>query len=70
MQAMFNETHKFEFQYLQPLYFESDTPPEDRKRIIRERSPINWTHNIKAPLLILSGEVDEIVPLNQAHLMA
>ena len=70
MQAMFDETHKFESQYLQPLCFAVDTPPDDRKRIIKERSPIHWTANIKAPMLILSGEVDEIVPPNQAHLMA
>jgi dipeptidyl aminopeptidase/acylaminoacyl peptidase len=70
MQAMFDETHKFESQYLQPLCFESDTPPEDRKRIIQERSPIHWTENIEAPMLILSGEVDEIVLPNQANLMA
>jgi dipeptidyl aminopeptidase/acylaminoacyl peptidase len=70
MQAMFDETHKFESQYLQPLCFEIDTPSEERKRIIEERSPIHWTENIKAPMLILSGEVDEIVPPNQAHLMA
>ena len=62
MQAMFNETHKFESQYLQPLCFEADTSPEDVKQIIEERSPIHCTQNIKAPILILSGEVDEIVP--------
>jgi len=67
---MFNETHKFESQHLQPLCFEADTSPEDAKQITEERSSIYWTQSVKAPILILSGEVDEIVPPNQAHLMA
>ena len=67
---MFNGTHKFESQYLQTLCFGADTSPEDAKRIIEERSPIHWTQNMKASILILSGEVDERVPPNQAHLMA
>ena len=70
MQAMFNETRKFESQYLQPLCFEADTSPEEAKRIIEEQSSIHWTQNIKASILILSGEADEIVPSNQAHLIA
>jgi hypothetical protein len=36
--------------------------PEDAERIIEERSPIHWTQNVKAPVLIPSGEVGEIVP--------
>jgi len=51
-------------------YASRPTPPEDARRIIEERSPIRWTQNMKAPILILSGEVDEIVPPNQAYLMA
>lgn len=70
IQAMFDETHKFESQYLQPLCFEIDTPLSDRKCIIEERNPIHWTRSIKAPILILSGGVDEIMPPNQANLMA
>ena len=70
MQAMFDETHKFESQYLQPLCFPEDTSPVERKRIIQERSPIHFTDRIKAPLLILSGADDNVVPPNQAHLMA
>ena len=70
MQAMFDETHKFESQYLQPLCFPADSSPEDRKRIIKERSPIHLTDKIKAPMLILSGGADQVVPPNQANLMA
>ena len=70
MQAMFHETHKCESQCLQPLCFEADISPDEAKRIIEERSPIHWTQNIKAPIPILSREVDKIVPPNQAHLMA
>jgi hypothetical protein len=54
--------NKSESQYLQLLCFEADTSPEDAERMIEEQSPIHWTQNIRAPILILSGEVDEIVP--------
>lgn len=70
MQAMFNETHKYESQYLIPLMFDADTPSEDKERIIKERSPIHIANRIKAPLLILSGAADNIVPPNQAYMMA
>ena len=61
---------KFKSKYVQPLRFDGDTASEARKRVIKERSPIHWTEDIKAPMLILSGEVDEIVPPNPAHLIA
>lgn len=46
MQAMFDESHKFKFQYLQPLCFKIGTPLADRKCIIDERNPMRWIQNI------------------------
>ena len=70
MQAMIEETHKFESQYLFPLCFETGTSPEDQQRIIGERSPINSAQQIKAPMLIFSGADDNVVPPNQAYMLA
>ncbi len=72
MQAMFDETHKFESQYLQPLCFpaNTNTSDEERSRIIRERSPIHQAQRIKSPLLILGGKEDKIVPPTQATRLA
>jgi dipeptidyl aminopeptidase/acylaminoacyl peptidase len=42
----------------------------DREQIIHDRSPVNHTASIKAPMLILSGADDNIVPPNQAHMLA
>lgn len=71
LQAMVDETHKFESQYLQPLCFPANTTTttasdEDRKRTLRERSPIHQAHRITSPLLILGGSEDKIVPPTQA----
>lgn len=83
LQAMFDETHKFESQYLQPLCFpaehtstqdngEGGDDDEDKKRtiIIKERSPIHQAHRITSPLLILGGSEDKIVPPSQATRLA
>lgn len=71
LRAMFEETHKFESAYLQPLCFgNSDMEEVDKERIIRERSPIHQAHRIKSPLLILGGREDRIVPPSQATRLA
>lgn len=44
----------------------SQTSPEDVKTI-HERSPISVVQNVKAPLLILVGEVDLRVPPHQSY---
>jgi dipeptidyl aminopeptidase/acylaminoacyl peptidase len=69
MQAMFDETHKFESQYLYALCFPPNASDEDKKRITRERSPIYFADNIKAPLLLLQGDADMVVPMNQAEMI-
>ncbi|KAJ7151206.1 alpha/beta-hydrolase [Mycena filopes] len=57
-------THKFQSWYAQTLVGGTfDEIPE----VYRARSPVFHAHNIKAPLLILQGSKDPIVPPNQAE---
>jgi dipeptidyl aminopeptidase/acylaminoacyl peptidase len=72
LKAMFDETHKFESRYLQPLCFPADThsSDEEKRQIIVKRSPIHNASRIKSPLLILGGRDDKIVPPSQATRLA
>ncbi len=55
-------THRFEAHYLQSLV---GTLPGAAERF-RQRSPINHTGAIVAPLLVLQGSADRVVPKAQA----
>jgi dipeptidyl aminopeptidase/acylaminoacyl peptidase len=61
--------HKFESHYLFGLLFPEDTPEEEREKIYRERSPVFLVEKIESPLLILQGDEDRVVPLDQAEEM-
>ena len=65
LEALAKETHKFESRYLDSLV----GPYPERKDLYVERSPINHTHLLSCPLLLLQGLEDEIVPPNQAEMM-
>ena len=56
---------KFEAHYVQTLigYKDLDDP------VVAQRSPINHVDEINAPLLLLQGSSDPIVPVNQAESM-
>eukprot|EP00818_Percolomonas_sp_WS_P007141 CAMPEP_0117443574 /NCGR_PEP_ID=MMETSP0759-20121206/4764_1 /TAXON_ID=63605 /ORGANISM="Percolomonas cosmopolitus, Strain WS" /LENGTH=663 /DNA_ID=CAMNT_0005235551 /DNA_START=82 /DNA_END=2073 /DNA_ORIENTATION=- len=58
-------THKFESRYLDKLI--GEYPKE--KDIYIKRSPIHSIDSIKAPLLLLQGDEDKIVPPEQAEVM-
>ena len=58
-------THKFESRYIQTLVGASG--PEDP--LLAERSPITRIDAIRAPLLLLQGSEDAIVPADQATAM-
>ena len=65
LEALAKETHKFESRYLDSLV----GPYPGRQDLYLERSPINHTHLLSCPLLLLQGLEDEIVPPNQAEMM-
>ena len=65
LEALAKETHKFESRYLDSLV----GPYPERQDLYVERSPINHTHLLSCPLLLLQGLEDEIVPPNQAKMM-
>lgn len=58
------DTHKFESRYTEGLV--APFPSE----IYRERSPLFHLENLSAPVLLLQGEDDKVVPPEQATLMA
>ncbi|KAJ2956743.1 hypothetical protein NUW54_g14646 [Trametes sanguinea] len=59
-------THKFESHYL--VQARGGTPDE-APQAYKERSPVNKADKIKAPLLVLQGSLDAVVPPNQAELI-
>ena len=65
LEALMRDTHKFESRYLDGLIGRF---PEHAERY-RERSPINHIDGLSAPMIVLQGLDDEIVPPNQAELM-
>jgi dipeptidyl aminopeptidase/acylaminoacyl peptidase len=59
------DTHKFESRYMDGLI----GPWPAAKAVYDARSPINHLDSFTAPLLILQGADDPIVPPNQAHMI-
>ena len=59
-------THKFESQYMRRLLLSQDATEAEKEKVYRERSPIFHAQKIKAPLLLLQGSEDRVVPLEQA----
>lgn len=65
LNALAADTHKFESRYLDSLV---GPWPED-KTLYDQRSPINHTDGFNAPLIVLQGSEDEVVPPNQAEMI-
>jgi dipeptidyl aminopeptidase/acylaminoacyl peptidase len=65
LEALARDTHKFESRYLDGLI----GPWPAAKATYDARSPINHLGGFSAPLLILQGADDPIVPPNQAHMI-
>ncbi|HET7571239.1 MAG TPA: prolyl oligopeptidase family serine peptidase [Gaiellaceae bacterium] len=60
------DTHKFESRYLDSLI----GPLPEARALYDERSPISAADRISAPLILLQGEVDSVVPADQAEAIA
>jgi len=63
--ALARDTHKFESRYLDGLV----APYPAGKAVYEARSPLSHLAGFKAPLLVLQGSEDPIVPPNQAHMI-
>ncbi|MFW6261158.1 MAG: alpha/beta hydrolase family protein [Spirochaetota bacterium] len=66
LEALAKETHKFESRYLDSLV----GPYPQAASVYRERSPINHTAGLSAPMILFQGEDDKVVPPSQARSMA
>ncbi|KAI9694197.1 MAG: hypothetical protein M1822_003468 [Bathelium mastoideum] len=70
-------THKFERRYLDALLFDpemeggdgDDEKEKAREARMRERSPVWEASRIRAPVLLLQGDADAVVPREQAETM-
>ncbi|MEP7271524.1 MAG: S9 family peptidase [Acidobacteriota bacterium] len=65
LEALEIDTHKFESRYTHGLVGKY---PEERE-LYRARSPINFTDQLRAPVIFFQGLEDKIVPPNQAEMM-
>ncbi|WP_415492583.1 alpha/beta hydrolase family protein [Acetobacter syzygii] len=65
LRALAQETHKFEARYLDGLV----GPWPDAEDVYVARSPISVASRIRAPVLLLQGLEDKVVPPSQAHAM-
>lgn len=65
LEALVRDTHKFEARYPDGLI----GPYPEAKDVYVERSPINHTDRLSAPMIVLQGGEDRIVPPNQAEMM-
>ncbi len=66
LEALATDTHKFEARYLDSLV---GRYPEERAVYI-ERSPIHHLDQLSAPILLLQGTEDRVVPPAQAEMLA
>ncbi|KAJ5112312.1 hypothetical protein N7532_000357 [Penicillium argentinense] len=69
VRALQADSYKFESQDVDRIVL-GKTAPEDRARVLKERSPCHYAKDMKAPLLLLQGTTDVVVPLAQARMMA
>ncbi|NNE74676.1 MAG: prolyl oligopeptidase family serine peptidase, partial [Acidimicrobiales bacterium] len=63
--ALATDTHKFESRYLDLLI----GPYPDDRDVYVERSPIHHVDQLSAPMIVLQGSEDAIVPPNQSHMV-
>ncbi|KAM0258446.1 hypothetical protein ACHAQJ_003785 [Trichoderma viride] len=64
------KTHKLESHYTEALTLPKGASDEEREKIYKERSALYYVDKIKSPLLLLHGQEDTVVPLEQARLIA
>ncbi|MEM9518005.1 MAG: prolyl oligopeptidase family serine peptidase [Actinomycetota bacterium] len=65
LEALATDTHKFESRYLDTLI----GPWPEAKPTYDARSPINHVDKLSAPMIVLQGDEDAIVPPNQSEMI-
>jgi len=65
LKALATDTHKFESRYLDTLI----GPWPQAKTIYDERSPVNHVDRFDAPMIVLQGDEDAIVPQSQSEMI-
>jgi dipeptidyl aminopeptidase/acylaminoacyl peptidase len=65
LETFVDDTHKFESRYLDNLV----GPYPEKSEVYRERSAINYTDQLKCPMILFQGSEDKIVPPNQSQTM-
>jgi dipeptidyl aminopeptidase/acylaminoacyl peptidase len=65
LERFVGDTHKFESRYLGTLI----GPYPEKKDVYFQRSPIHFTQNLAAPLILFQGDEDKVVPPNQSEMM-
>lgn len=65
LETLARDTHKFESRYLDRLV----GPYPAARDVYRERSPIHHTDRLAAPMILLQGSEDRVVPPEQARAM-
>jgi dipeptidyl aminopeptidase/acylaminoacyl peptidase len=63
LEMLYKDSHKFELHYTDRLV----APYPEGIEIIRARSPIHQIEQISAPVLLLQGDEDKVVPPNQSE---
>jgi dipeptidyl aminopeptidase/acylaminoacyl peptidase len=66
LEALATDTHKFEARYLDSLV----GPYPQERAVYIERSPIHHLDQLSAPILLLQGTEDRVVPPTQAEMLA
>lgn len=69
VKLLLESTHKMEARYVDMLMFTEGMTEEDKEKVMKDRSPVYHAGNITAPLLILHGTDDKVVPISQAYTM-
>lgn len=67
MRGFSSGTHKLESHYLESLLYRPGMTEEERDRVDEERSPALHAARIRAPLLLVHGEDDTVVPVRQSY---
>lgn len=69
VRALQADSYKFESQDVDRLLL-SGTPVGEREAELERRSPCHYAERMRAPLLLLQGTEDVVVPVAQARMMA